>query len=89
MKADLGDGFARVSVTLLHAWALLKHSGCAKSCLLILVADTWGVSLKKPGYLSSLSRYQLFSRLKSAFSRSTVNSAIESLLKDELIFIDS
>ncbi|MEE9312194.1 MAG: hypothetical protein V3V10_07240 [Planctomycetota bacterium] len=87
-KADLEDGFARISVTLLHAWALLKLSDCAKSCLMILVADTWAVGVRKPGYMSSLNRYALSKKLKLTFGRTSVYESVEKLKKADVVIQD-
>lgn len=63
IKADLEDGFARVSVTLLWAWSAAGFSSLARTVLDLVVADTWGRQERKPGYVSRLSRADIVTLL--------------------------
>jgi hypothetical protein len=65
-KADLDDGFARISVTLLWAWTAAGLSGIERAVLDIVVADTWGRPERNPGYLSNLTQADIVALLSDS-----------------------
>ncbi|HRJ79806.1 MAG TPA: hypothetical protein PLF37_15005, partial [Planctomycetota bacterium] len=82
IKADLEDGFARISVTLLWAWSAAGFSSLARTVLDLVVNDTWGRQERKPGYVSRLSRADMVAMLcgSGLAPERTTRHAIKSLL---------
>lgn len=86
-KADLRDGFARTSLTLLWAWACTTFSGLERNILDIVVASAWGRADKKPGYVSMYTRADLVSLFTSTgiSAKSGVYKALVKILERQVL----
>lgn len=87
MKADLDDGFARISITLLYALPLFRLSGCEEAVIKLVMASAWGHATRSPGYTCDLSPVEMIDYLDGVFSRPRIYHAIQKLR--EVTILDS
>lgn len=87
MKADLDDGFARVSITLLYALPLFRLTGCEEAVIKLVMASAWGHATRSPGYTCDLTPVEMLEYLDGIFSQTSIYRAIQSL-RDYTILTD-
>ena len=86
-KADLKDGFSRISLTLQWAWAASGMGALEWAILTIVVADTWGRPERQPGYVSHLTGPDVVSLLElhGLCCNSGGRKAVKTLLKRQVL----